>query len=344
MNKKIFLFPVILACFGLGFAAPTLLLVKTVATTHPAQGKAVEAVYATGNVEPTIMVPIAPRTSAHLTELAAEEGQTVKKGDILARLEDSDAQAVIANLSAKLSFAETNYKRKQRLYDLQSTSRDALDSAKADFDSLTAQLAQAKAQAGYLTLMSPADGLIIKRDGEIGELISASQPIFYLSCCAPLRITAEVDEEDIPQVKPDQKVLIQADAFPDKVFEGQVASITPKGDSVGRSYRVRITYKNTDAPLMIGMTTELNIIIKEESNTLQIPTLALGKNNKVQIAENGILKTVSVTTGIKGPEKVEIKDGLTTTSEVLSPYRSDLTDGQKLRTKPAEADNKESRK
>ena len=114
-----------------------------------------------------------------------------------------------------------------------------------------------------MTLVAPADGLITRRDGEVGEYVPVGQPIFYLSCCAPLRISVEVDEEDIPRVVIGQKVLIQNDAFLGQVFEGKVSAITPRGDSTARSYRVRVTFNDDHHPMMIGMTAETNIILRE---------------------------------------------------------------------------------
>jgi len=148
----------------------------------------------------------------------------------------------------------------------QVVARTAYDRAKADWEKARAAAAQAAALAGYLQLVAPADGTIIRRDGEIGQMIGANQTVFWLSCCAPLRISAEVDEEDIAQVRPGQEVLIRSDAYPGRLFHGKVQAVTPKGDPVARSYRVRISL-TADTPLMIGMTTETNIVLRR-ANTL----------------------------------------------------------------------------
>ena len=105
-----------------------------------------------------------------------------------------------------------------------------------------------------MALTTPADGQVIRRDGEVGDFIPSNQPVFYLAKSgSPLRISADVDEEDIPLVKAGDKVLIKADAFPDRIFDGQVSDVTPKGDPIARSYRVRIALPS-DTALKIGMT------------------------------------------------------------------------------------------
>ena len=82
-----------------------------------------------------------------------------------------------------------------------------------------------------------------------------------------------MDEEDIPLVTVGQPVLIKADAFPGRILDGTVAEITPKGDPVNKSYRVRIGLP-PDTPLMIGMTVESNIVVRREDAALLVPQAA----------------------------------------------------------------------
>lgn len=334
MNKKTLIFLFISGCLGLTLVISLWVFPTPVPVLSPHEGQAIEAVYATGTVEPTIMVPIAPRTAAHLIELSSIEGQVVKRGDVLARLEDSEQQAAISDLTARLVFAESDFARKEQLLKTRSVSRDVLEQAKSEVDSLSAQLEKAKAQASYFRLISPADGMIIKRDGEIGELISSGQPVFYMSCCAPLRITAEVDEEDIPQAAIGQEVLIQSDAFPDKVYHGKIAGITPKGDPVARSYRVRISFDDPNHPFMIGMTVETNIIIQKIEKALLIPATAIAKKNKVQVVRDGVLKDLTIVPGIQNGEDIQIISGLAKTDQIVVPFDQNLKDGQKVRITP----------
>jgi RND family efflux transporter MFP subunit len=332
MNKKSFFLLSIFLIVGGGALVNAFVLPEKEMITSPQVSQLIEAVYATGSVEPTIMVPISPRSSGHLIEVAVDEGQTVKKGDILARLEDGEQQAAIADLTARLAFAEKDLQRKVQLLKSKSISHDIVDSAQADFDSLTAQINKAKAQAAYLTLTAPADGLIIKKDGEIGELINSGQAVFYMSCCAPLRITSEVDEEDIPKIKLDQPVLIQSDAFPDKIYSGKVISITPKGDSVARSYRVRIGFEENEHPFMIGMTVETNIIIQKIDNAVSIPLKAIGKSGMIQQVQGNNVRITKAQTGIRNGQFIQVITGLTAADKVIIPYNDNLEDGQKVRT------------
>jgi multidrug efflux pump subunit AcrA (membrane-fusion protein) len=101
---------------GGGFLAWRFIGPITVETAHPTRGPAVRAVYATGTVEPTVMLPLAPRNSGRLMELKADEGAQVRAGQELARLEDADLQRSVDELEARARFAKTQFERAQTLW------------------------------------------------------------------------------------------------------------------------------------------------------------------------------------------------------------------------------------
>ncbi|MBI1275060.1 efflux RND transporter periplasmic adaptor subunit [bacterium] len=304
---------------------------KHIDAVHPVHGPAVEAVYATGTVEATVMMPIAPRVAARLAELNVDEGFNVTKDQVMARLEDDDLQHALGALRAKQELAEKEYARSAVLVKKHLVTKENYDVAKANLESAKAAVSQATAQANFMKLVAPADGLVIKRDGEIGQLISANPPVFWISCCAPLRISAEVDEEDISRVVPGQPVLIRADAFPGKTFNGKVQAITPMGDPVARSYRVRIQFDG-EVPLRIGMTAETNIILRETKNALLIPSGAVIEDS-IWLIEDGKLVKRKPQIGAKGPSQIEIRGGLKDDSlVVLKPYDT-LKEGEHVRAR-----------
>lgn len=335
MNKKITWGLLgLLALGGGGWLALPYILPPQITPVSLTTGTAIEAVYATGTIEPTIMVPLAPRTTSRLTALNADEGQDVLKGAVLAQMEDTDLLASIAEFTAKLNFAENDLHRKSTLFAAKSISGDVYDTAKATRDSIAAQLDAAKAKASYFQMLAPADGKIVKRDGEIGQVINAGTPVFYFTCCAPLRITAEVDEESIAEVKIGMPVLIQSDNFKDKIYHGSVNAVTPMGDSVSRSYRVRIAINESDNPFMIGMTTETNIILRQNDKANLLPSAAIGPQDKVQKINGDRVTILSPKIGSKGTngsDKTEIISGIEPTDRIVSPYNLGLKEGDKIR-------------
>jgi RND family efflux transporter MFP subunit len=288
-------------------------------------------VYATGTVEAAVMLPIAPRITARLVALHVDEGMAVKKDQVLAELENQDLQQSIKELQAKEMFAAEDYQRKKGLKARGVISQSDYDRSRTDWEAAKAAVAHAVAELSFMKLIASADGRIIRRDGEVGQLIPANQPVFWLTCCSELRISAEVDEEDIALVQPDQKVLIRADAFPDQVFHGEVQSITPKGDAVARSYRVRIGLTEK-TPMMIGMTAETNIIIRETDDALLAPSSAIVQG-KLWLVEHETLVQRDIVTGAKGLRQTEIRDGISNNDLIVLNPTPNLTSGQKVRVR-----------
>ena len=304
-----------------------------VETAMPVTAPAVQAVYATGTVEASLMIPISPKIGARLMTLEVDEGSRVEANQTLAQLEDADIQQNVSELEARASLAQKDLTRAQKLSKTGAISKEGLDTAMANATAATASVERAKAELGFLKLFAPESGTIIRRDGEIGEQITAGTPVFWMTGGDALRIETEVDEEDIGLVQPQQKVIIRADAFPNRMFEGSVQSITPKGDPVARSYRVRVSLPE-NTPLMIGMTAETNIITQEKDAALMIPAGAV-KDGQVMKIANGKAIIVAVKTGIKTPNAVEILEGVQADDTVAVKFDATLQDQNKLRAKTA---------
>jgi RND family efflux transporter MFP subunit len=332
--KKIFL---VIAVFLLICGAIFLRYGRDMAVevVRPTRGVAVQAVYATGTVEASVMMPISPRISARLMELLVDEGSNITKGQVLAKLEDENLQQGIKELQARGQFAKRDMERKAILVKRNALSVAEYDRARSEWESIQAATTKARSELDFMKLLAPADGKIIRRDGEIGQLIPANQPVFWLSSALPLRISAEVDEEDIPLVQIGQKVLIRADAFPNHVYHGEVQSITPKGDPVARSYRVRIAFTE-ETPLLIGMTAETNIMIKETKNALLIPSEAVWDTQFVWKMQGETLHKQAIEIGSKGLEETEVTTGLTEQDWIIRSPRTEaannpLKEGQRIR-------------
>ncbi|MFO0448556.1 MAG: efflux RND transporter periplasmic adaptor subunit [Pseudomonadota bacterium] len=304
-----------------------------VTVTTPTRGPAVDAIYATGTVEPTVQLPIAPRVAGRLVELNVDEGDRVRRGRVLARLDAADLEQSVVELAARAQFARDQLRRTEALVGRGVTAAIELDRARAEALAAEAVRPRARAQRDFTALTAPADGTIIRRDGEIGQFIPVGQAVFFMSCCAPLRVTAEVDEEDIPRVYVGQRAVLRADALPGRTFDGEVAEVTPKGDPVARSYRVRIRLADP-GELRVGMTTDANLIVEERREALLVPTNAV-RDGAVWVVRDGRLARQPVTLGIGGDLRTEVRAGLDAAERVVAPLPEDPEEGRRVRIRPA---------
>jgi RND family efflux transporter MFP subunit len=331
--KRLPLVMVLLAlAAGVGWFGWQRLKPPEVTLVSPTRGPAVDAVYATGLVEPSLEIRIAPRTAGRIVELLVDEGDTVRAGQLLARLEDSDLRASVAELQSRVEYAQAQFQRNTELRRSSLISQDALDRARTDLAAAQATLKRASEQLAYMRLTAPSAGRIIRRDGEIGEFVPVNQVMFYMAGPAPLRITADVDEEDVPRVQRGQRVLIRADAFPEQVFEGRVAEITPRGDPIARAYRVRIALVD-DPPLQIGMSAETNIVIEQREDALLLPAGAV-VDGSVWRVDGGRARRQSVTVGVRAPDRVELRGGLADDEPVIAAPPEGLEEGARVTVKP----------
>jgi multidrug efflux pump subunit AcrA (membrane-fusion protein) len=106
---------------------------------------------------------------------------------------------------------------------------------------------RARAQRDYNQLVAPADGTVLRRDGELGQFIAAGQTVLTLACCAPLRVSAEVDEEDIARVAVGQKVIMRTDALPSACSTARWQTSRPRAIRCRAAHRVRIRFIDPSA-------------------------------------------------------------------------------------------------
>ncbi len=306
-----------------------------VAVVAPKLGSAAEVVYASGVVEPKRWAKVASLLRGRIVELCSCEGDAVAEGDLLGRLDASDAQATLAELEARADLAKADLDRATDLLERRVVSRQTYERAENEHSRMVALVAAQKARLADYELRAPMDGIVLRRDGEVGEVAEPGEVLFWVGNPDPLQVVADVNEEDIPLVEVGQDAKIRADAFPDSVVDAKVERITPKGDPVLKTYRVYLSLPR-DAPLRIGMTTDVNIIVREVENTLLVP-LAAFDGDAVFVLEGDKVVRKTVETGIRGVEFVEVREGLTEQARVVSPWRDDLTNGQAARAVRAAA-------
>lgn len=277
-------------------------------TVPVARDTVVHAVYATGTVEPVYWAQLAPYKTARLMEIVHYEGDKITKGDVIARMENRAEKQRLAEAKASLDFAQKELERNAVLIEQQAISRREFEDTQRRQREAAAQVRSLQHAVDDLTLITPVDGVVLRRDIELGEVAEAGKTIFWVGQPIPLRITADVDEEDIAQVSFGQKALIKADAFEGRVFEGTVSEITPKGDPINKVFRVRIRLPD-DTPLLTGMTTEVNILTKTVNNALVIPATSEAGGFAWRVDGARPLKT-EVRTGVRSETMVEVTEGL----------------------------------
>ena len=309
-----------------------------VETTVAAHGPAVRAVYATGVVEPVLWAKVTPIVRGRIKDICHCEGASVPEGAELARLDDSAEQARLTELAARETFLRQEAERYRLLVERGSASLQAYEQRSSELQQARAAVSAQRERLADFVLRAPLDGVVLRRDGEVGEIAEPGDVLFWVGPLRPLWVVADVDEEDIPLVGQQQTALLKADAFPDATPTGTVQQITPKGDPVNKSYRVRIALPDT-TPLRIGMTVEVNIVVERKADALLVPASALRADSGgrfVFAVEEGRAVVRRVAVGIVGTERIEIVDGIEAGMPILRDPPAGLADGDRIVARPPE--------
>ena len=300
-----------------------------VAAIAATRGTAVEIVYATGGVEPVRWAKVASVIRDRIVEICYCEGKPVTKGDVLARLDNREVEAGLKELRAREDFLKREMSRVSDLISRGATTTQAYERTAMDLQTVQGLIAVQTEKISDYTIVAPMDGIVLRRDGEIGEIAEAGQILFRIGVPKPLQVVAEVNEEDIPRVAIGQEVLFRTDAFPDRRIEGKVNEITPMGDVAAKTFRVKMALPD-DTPLKPGMSVEANIITREKPNALVVPADAL-QGNAVFVIDGTRVRKRDVVIGIRGTRTVEVTSGLAEGDRVASPAPIDLKDGARVR-------------
>jgi RND family efflux transporter MFP subunit len=300
-----------------------------VATATPTRGTAVEIVYATGAVEPVRWAKVASLMRDRIVEICDCEGKPVKKGDVLVRLDDRQVRAQLTELRAREDFAKRELTRVTDLIARAVATTQAHERAMSDLRQIQGLISVQMEKIEDYTIVSPMDGIVLRRDGEVGEIAESGQVLFRVGVPTPLRVVAEVNEEDIPRVTVGQKVLLRTDAFLNRLLEGKVSELTPMGDSAAKTYRIRIALPD-DTPLKPGMSVEANVVTREKEGALLLPAEAVQGTN-VFVINGDHAERRAIEVGIRGTRAVEILSGLTASDRVATPYPLGLREGGRVR-------------
>ena len=300
-----------------------------VAAIAATRGTAVEIVYATGGVEPVRWAKVASVIRDRIVEICYCEGKPVTKGDVLARLDNREVEAGLKELRAREDFLKREMSRVSDLISRGATTTQEYERTAMDLQTVQGLIAVQTEKISDYTIVAPMDGIVLRRDGEIGEIAEAGQILFRIGVPKPLQVVAEVNEEDIPRVAIGQEVLFRTDAFPDRRIEGKVNEITPMGDVAAKTFRVKMALPD-DTPLKPGMSVEANIITREKPNALVVPADAL-QGNAVFVIDGTRVRKRDVVIGIRGTRTVEVTSGLAEGDRVASPAPIDLKDGARVR-------------
>lgn len=305
--------------------APRPALVMTIADEGASMGMTL-----VGEVKPRYESAQGFRVSGKIIERKVEIGATVKKGQLLARLDSSDANLAIQSSAADVSAAEAqlalakaNLERQRQLIEKKFISPAALDSYEAQYKSARARLQQTRAQTSansnqshYTALTADRDGVVTDIHAEPGQVVSAGEVIARVTDPTQLEVHIPVPESRMSNIAVNDDATIRLWAKREKAYQARIREIAPAADTVTRSFLVKVTILNPDADVRLGMTAGVRLS-KDDTDAILVPSAAV-----TQIKGNATVWLLDKNSNQVTPQTVQVDS-----------YREDgalVTDGLKV--------------
>lgn len=263
-------------------------------TAKVATGTISETINCTGTVQAQDTVEVGTQVSGIIDKIYVDFNSVVKKGQLIATIDTTNlaasleqSKATLDNAKAEVDYQQANYNRMNPLIEKNLISQDDFDQvvynlkvAKAKYSSAKASYRQNQINLDYAFIHSPIDGVITRRAVQEGQTVAASfsTPTMFVIAkdLTEMQVQAKVDEADIGQVKEGQRVEFKVDAFPNDTFNGIINQIrlSPGISNNVVTYTVIINAPNPDKKLLPGLTADIYIYVKEDTNLMVLPSKA----------------------------------------------------------------------
>lgn len=320
-----------------------------------------EHIMVVGNLIGAVTVEVVPKTSGRLDAIQVRLGDRVKRGQVIAKVEDRElseqvkqaqasfevASASVRQREADLKFANTNLQRSQNLFGRQLLPKSTLDDAEARSEAAAAQLdlaraqfAQAKARLDELRIslsntivVSPVDGFVGRRNLDPGAFVSANTPVVSVVDIHFVRLVAGLVEKDLRRVAAGMPADVEVDAFPGEVFFAKIARVAPVLDPATRTAQIEVEVPNPVFRLKPGMYARVLLTVDRRTAVLVVPRNAvvdLEGTRGVFMAADNKARFMPVQIGLQDDQHAEIREGLHEGDKVITTGAGALRDGDTI--------------
>lgn len=315
-----------------------------------------------GNLVGDATVEAVPKVAGRLQQVNVRLGDRVARGQILARIEDSEireqvkqaeasfnvAQATIRQREADLKFAQTNFERSRSLFASQLLPQSTLDdadarqqAANAQLDLARAQFEQAKARLEELrinltntVISSAVDGFVAKRNLDSGAYVTPNSSFISVVDIRLVKLVVNVIESDLRRIAPGATATVEVDAYPGETFAGRVARIAPVLDPATRTASMEVEIPNSNFRLKPGMYARVSFIVEQHQQALVVPTNAVvdidGKRGVFIPSEENTARFQPVRTGLEDRDRTEITEGLQEGDQIIATGAAGLREGDRI--------------
>lgn len=298
-----------------------------------------ESITVTASLRAQEQAAIKAEVAGRIVSIPFAEGQKVKKGDVLFKLDDSVQRASLAQAQADVSLSQNNVTRYTQLRNSRAIAGVQVEQAQAQLNTANANVALAKANLAKTTIRAPFDGTAGIRNVSVGDVLDASRDLVTVTQTTPLRVIFELPEKFLPAVEVGQIVRFTVESHPGRTFEANVNAVDSAIDPATRGVRVQASTPNEDGALMAGQFATLSFALDSQTKALAVLDSAIvpegGQFTVFKIGADDSVQKTPVRVGLRDGTYAEIIQGLKEGDRVVTAGQQKLFPGMKVKALPA---------
>jgi RND family efflux transporter MFP subunit len=240
-------------------------------------GEIAREVSVSGTVSPIRSVGVNSQLGGALLAVLVQEGDTVRQGTVLARIDDRELQAQLRSAEAAFEVAESALERAEQLRERQVITQPEYERDRTAFEAARAQRDQLLTRVGFAEVRSPIDGVVTEKMVETGDVVGANNRLFTLADVSTMVVRVSVSELDVVEIGAGQEVNVRFDAFPGESIVGRVLRVFPSADPATRLVPVEVALEGPQARRMArpGFLARVNFALDPHPGALLVPSMSV---------------------------------------------------------------------
>jgi membrane fusion protein (multidrug efflux system) len=292
-----------------------------------------DRVEALGTLKANESVTLTVNVTETVSAVHFEDGQRVRRGEVLVEMTDAEEQALIVEGKARVAEAVRQYDRVKSLAGQRSAAESLLDERLRDLETARAALQAIESRLADRVIRAPFDGVLGLRNISAGALVEPGDPVATLDDMGTMKLDFAVPSVFLPDLKAGLAIEARASAFPDLPFEGRVSGIDSRIDPVTRSVTVRALIPNPEGRLKPGLLMKVELL-RNPRQALLIPEAALLSKGRerfvMRVGPGDLAERVQVETGARRSGEVEILSGIRAGDLVIAHGNDKVKPGQSV--------------
>ncbi|WP_339136477.1 MAG: efflux RND transporter periplasmic adaptor subunit [Candidatus Electrothrix sp. GW3-4] len=289
-----------------------------------------------GLIEPWTKLALMAKIGGSIEEIVVREGDHVKQGQLIARIEDKDYRIALDSAKAAYALAQADYTRNKTLRSKGISTQANLDEQRSTLRQSKSALENAELALSRCRITAPISGVINRLDAEVGMVVNQMMPAPIAEILQIDRVKAvvAVPEADVNAVRQLKEVGVDIRSLHNAQLQAQVHFLAPAPETLAHAYRLELALDNPDGQILPGMFLQANIIKQTKEQVVAVPLYTVISRNDEQfvyVVEEGVAHKRAVETGFTEGWQILIRKGLQLGEKVIIQGHRTVEDGQKVR-------------